>query len=270
MKSTKQFLTILFILFTVNYGVAQEIITQIFNPKLNGNWVLINYIESIKKTKSPLKSSYILDGLVEINIDTKAEIDSTGRLEVGANLNNHEGFIFGIYRENDRIYKTDIEYLSDNDQNYFTLEIIPSEKDTLKLSEFNSKHQIVKCTKYVRISGESNSEISGIDLITNEILITGEYNLIDLNGLSKKIVFDNLGNIIGMDDFDQYIIITDLSVGPLNNLDEIGFKNSKSGNDYTYFSFVIEKDNILIFKIKEDKNHSKLLLNGLKYKFEGK
>ena len=78
-----------------------------FMPIIKGSWMMTDYINSLKETKSPIISWEVLKECVDISIGDEI-ID--GRLEVGVNFNNHEGYSFGIYfkvGQNNNSLKTD-------------------------------------------------------------------------------------------------------------------------------------------------------------------
>jgi hypothetical protein len=139
--------------------------------------------------------------------------------------------------------------------NFYELGYAISRNDTsLVLYHYNKDHRLLDSTCYLKaLPPESENDMGyGIEYITNKILITGNYDLIDSTGHSAKVKFANEGNLSGFLGFKTYYINTDFEGGPENSVDEISFDiNNKNQKDYA-FKFNADTLNLYITKMDAD------------------
>ena len=144
---------------------------------LNGAWVLKDYTKEIEKTKSPLKSSEKLKGLVSFYIDTIFQNDS---FKVDGSWNNHEGISFTIYfrkaqkRNHLKTNLQDFEVPS----NYFELGLDVIEKETvLTLFHYDESNQLLDSKQFSKIldKQKDSDPTFGLQYFVNQKIISGNY-----------------------------------------------------------------------------------------------
>ncbi|MFT6747023.1 MAG: hypothetical protein ACJAZ2_001369 [Glaciecola sp.] len=228
-----------------------DTIVQSISPLMVGVWVTEDYILDIVKTKSPLKSSKYLEGACSIVIDSVLNLDS---INAGVSWNNHEGSSVTIYNEighNNRFYKTNhIDYK--NSENSYELGYEIDELDTqLVMIKYDIKQQVISTRKYVKVAQSQNNDDLGWGLqkVVNQVLIAGQRNITDSNGVSIDVIFTEDGEIRGNSDFDGFYIFTDFMGGPITVLDGICFKNGEESNCYAFES---HEDTVFIYSTKGD------------------
>lgn len=238
-----------------------------FKPIIQGVWVKSNYVEELNKTRSPYSSWAKLTDVAEMNIQTDSvKADS---LIVGESLNNHEGTSFTIYFKKGHKLGTLRISLKDYNTptNFYELgNVITSTDTSLFLYHYNNKNQILDSIKYNKLSGaQINDDMaSGIEYITNKILITGKYTVTDSLGAISKVEFKNNGKVSGFSDFKTYYINTDFMAGPQNNLDVIEFDvNTDKQKEYGY---KINANTIDLFTTRSSADSTKIFLDKLVYK----
>lgn len=206
-----------------------------FPKKLEGVWVLADYITSIEKTKSTVKSASKLKGIVAIYV---CGIPKADTLVVGANLDNHEGYSFRILLEKGTLansFKTDcMDFNCDSNRYEIGIEKI-NNIEHLFMYLFNKSNKLIKKTKYTKIMQHcsENELATGLEIVVNKNLIVGTYQLIDSTNKSTHISFKKNGTILGNSKFKNYYIFTDFNVGPMPEVDEIAL-NFRLPNQTNY------------------------------------
>lgn len=245
--------------------LSSQLLKQ-YKPYFDGIWVVKDYVNDLGKTRSPYKSRNKLGGVagLEINIGL-THTDST---MAGVSLNNHEGTNFTIYskagvRGNSlKINWKDYGITT----NFYELGYSIDRNDTiLILYHYNKDHQLLDSTCYLKVvQSESKNDMGyGIQYITNKILITGNYNLIDSTGHTEKVEFTNEGNVSGFLGFKTYYINTDFEAGPENNIDEITFDlYTKKQKDYAY---TFNTDTLTLYETTANADSTKLFLGKMAY-----
>lgn len=236
-------------------------IQQNYSSVLNGDWVEPNYIEDLKKTKSPQKSQNNLNSIVELNIDSsKIEGDS---LEVGS-PSIHEGMSFFVFFRpgiTANAFPTSlVDY--NNESNFYELGYLITSKDTtVVIYHYDKNKKLIGQNEFKKVP--KNSE-GALQYMVNKTLVAGKYQTTNTTGKSMTVEFTNDGKIIGLADFTRYYVLTDFVAGPLNNLDEICFdiqtKNQKC------YAYEIKGDTINLFETIENEDHITLTLEQQKYK----
>jgi len=210
-----------------------------FAPLIQGVWVKEAYISSIGKTGSPYRSFKQLRGVASLFINVKNIKDDS--LVIGYSLNNHEGAQFPLYFKRGKQSNSLLTGLPDYDLKSNSNElgyVINGRDTTLIFYHYNKNKNLIDSTIYSRVANNASAEDDagkGIELITNKILISGNYNLTDINGTISKVSFNNNGSISGFLNFKNYYVATDFEAGPENNLDQIYFDlYEKSQKQYLF------------------------------------
>jgi len=229
---------------------------QVFCPIIGGVWVISDYIEEIKKTKSPQKSSNHLGFISAMVIYEKSD-----SVIIGVSLNNHEGFNFTAYFEqtqNKNSLKTNIpDYY--NELNYYELgyEKI-NDEIFLFLYHYDQTNKLLNKTKYTKIAkNQSDSDMAfGIQLIVNELLFSGNYLIIDTTNTEQKVVFQTDGSVNGLSNFKDFYILTDFATSPEICPDIVIFDLHKPTQKD--FAFQLKKDAIYLYSIIEKDDNMEL------------
>ena len=212
-----------------------------------GDWVLMEYVNSIEKTLSPIKSAFKLVGVVAISVP---EINNNNTIEIGASWNNHEGYSFRVFlQEGQEInnLKTDLNDF-ENESYYYDIgtETI-NNKTYLILYHYNSSNKLLEKIKFVKVKVNKKDEdfSDAFQQIVNEKIFTGKYLLFDSTNTPLKVTFKSNGIISGHPEFKNYYVFTDFLGGPEPKVDEIcfNFETNKKIN----FVFRAKKDTIFLF-----------------------
>jgi hypothetical protein len=233
-----------------------------------GQWVLSEYINSIEKTLSPVKSADKLKGVVTLIIPNSSNNDT---IEIGASLNNHEGYSFRIILEKGKLnnsFKTDLIDF-DNESNYYEIgyELI-NNKAFIFLYHYNHSNKLIDKIKFtkVEVKNTENDAAEGLQQAVNEKIFTGKFLLYDSTNIPIKLSFNNEGKIFGHSAFKTYYVFTDFMGGPEPMVDEliINFRKEKSKG----FLFNAKKDTIFLYESKGDgmPGGEPLTFGDLKYK----
>lgn len=240
---------------------------QNFSTIFNGVWVSTDYINAIEQTKSPIKASEKLIGIVSMILDGTSASDS---VEVFASWNNHEGYSFTTYLNKDQksnSFKTNITDI-DEQSNFYELGYETINNETfLFLYHYNKSSKFIDKKRYSKVAEKQleNDPSLGLQYIVNEKLFSGNFLQIDNKKASKKVIFKSDGTLTGSSDFTTYHVFTDFMGMPKTNIDRIVFnldsKNSKS------FAFKKENDTTYLYSTigNEDAGQT-LKLDKLQYK----
>ncbi len=244
--------------------LALDSLKQEFVPALNGVWVASDYLNSIDSTKSPLKSSVFLNGVVAMMIDETTNSDS---LDVEASWNNHEGMNFSAYFVKGQTKNSLTTNLTDYELESAFYEIgyetINGEL-FLFLYHYDQTKKIIDKKEFTQVAAVLPNSTAdwGIQTSVNEKLFSGDYLLLDSANVSSNVTFTIDGQLIGYPKFETYRITTDFIGGPEPTLDEIGF------NDYAiWYAFEIKGDTTYLYSVKGDQDEGELLeLDEIKYR----
>ncbi len=252
---------------TNNEANQMDSLKQKFIPIFNGVWVLTDYIEAIEQTKSPLKSASILQGVVAMTIDATTKYDS---IDVGASMNNHEGYNFSVYFKNGQTpssLKTNIPNY-EVESNFYDLgyETI-NNQDFLFLYHYNTKNELIDKQKFTKV-GENQKDKDldlGIQFIVNEKLFSGKHLLIDNKKVVTKVVLNSDGSLTGHSDFKTYYVFTDFLGGHKPVLDGISFNMYKKNEKN--FAFIIKNDTTYLYNTIGNEDEGEVLkLGKIQYK----
>ncbi len=235
-----------------NVQTQIDSLKQNFNSIFNGVWVLTDYITAIEQTKSPVKSSDILNGMVAMLIDG---INNSDSIDVFASLNNHEGYNFTSYltigQSPNRIKTNIIDY--EEGSNFYELgyEVISNET-FLFLYHYDKSSKLLGKKQFSKVleTQFANGTELGIQYIVNKKLFAGNYLLIDNENNSTKINLKSDGTISGFSKFNKYFVSTDFCCGPNTIIDEIAF--SKDDSNASNFAFEIKNDTTFIYSTITD------------------
>jgi hypothetical protein len=241
----------------------QNIISQ-----LQGVWVLTDYINEIKQTKSPLKSANKLKGIVTMIINGS---NKNNKIEVTASWNNHEGLNFITYLKeghSQNTLKTDIpDY--EEESNYYEIGYETINKQTfLFLYHFNKENKLLDKKQFSKVAEtqKDNDVTAGLQQLVNKEIFAGNYTLIDSTNSKLKVVFNSDGSLVNFPGFKSYFVLTDFLGGPDNNLDQVCFNLSEP--DFKCFAFEIKGNAINLYNTHSDEEKGILILDKLQYKLE--
>lgn len=246
--------------------VLVDSLSQKFPSDFNGNWVLTDYINEIEKTKSPVKSSNKLEGVVAIIIGGNVKGDS---LEVQASWNNHEELNFYVYlnKQNKKTFKTNIVDYQDK-SNYYELGYEFIDKEAfLFLYHFNKTNELLEKTQFSKVADLSDNKKDvawGLQYMVNDKLFTGSNLLIDTENHATKLNFNPDGSLTGHPTFKTFHIFTDFMGEPNNNLDLISF-NLATGRP-TQFAFKIVNDTTYLYTTIDNEEEGTSKINKVKFK----
>ena len=234
--------------------------------KFTGVWVLSNYIEEIKKTHSPLKSSITLQGLVTLIIENSMNNDS---IIVGASLNNHEGDMFTVYSKKGSLKNTLITNIIDYEEHSNSYEIgyKVNEKDTsMFLYHLTPDNKIIEKKEFVKVANKQDDTDAGwgIQKIVNKEILSGNITLIDSTEKLISTKFNIDGTIEGYPDLKTYYILTDFAGSIETYYDGLCF-NLYTENQKCY-AMINHNDTIYLYTTIEEKGYEKILLDKVMYK----
>lgn len=229
-----------------------ETLKSKFMPVLVGSWVLSKYIDSVRISKSPLKSENALEEFVQLVIDPK---NITGdSLEISA-INIHEGTsIYLHFRKGDHEGALPLSLISEIPNSHFELGYKFSNADTtLVLYHLNSQNLVLSEIKYEKVSLTKGS---AFEYKLNEALISGIYSLIDSSGQSRTATFSKDGQITGIPGFTKYYVLADF-VTEENPTDQIGLGNETGYQ--VWYTFKFSSDTLSLFDpwVREEKANLK-------------
>ena len=229
-----------------------------FKPIIQGVWVKSDYLEKIKQTKSPLAADNLAYGMTALYIRTDSiKIDS---LIVPDIADNHDGSYWTLYFRKGK--KKNSVLLGPGELTYNI-----KHKDTcLFISYYDKELKKNINTKYIRTYKftPSNDFGNGIDYYINKILIAGQYNLYDDNGLISKVEFKDDEKLSGFFNFKTYKINIDMHSETQATLDEIFFQGENKVHGS--FAFKFNADTLNLYTTKENADSVSSSIDKLKYK----
>lgn len=210
-----------------------------------GNWIRKDYIDQLRKTKSPLQSQEDVWGLSFFSYN--GEIKSDTLFFYGA-LNNHEGYQFIVFSSvqdnfNDT-FATNIALVNENDKisDRYKLTLTVDKTDTLLcLLKTDETNKIVDRKYYYK--SNQNSFVNTV----REIVIVGDYT--DAKNSENKIQFKNDGTLTGIKNYDKYDLITDF-IGPYNNMDQLILYDQQ--NKEKLYGLEWKGDSLFLFDVTEN------------------
>lgn len=246
---------------------TMDSLKQNFNTVFKGVWVLSDYLEAIEKTKSPLKASDKLEGVVTMIIDKISHADS---INIGASWNNHEGYSFTAYfRQGQKTNSLKTNLPDDEEKGYFyelAYESVENEH-FLWLYHYNKNKQLVDKKRFVKVATtQTENGVSwGLQYAVNERLFVGNYTLMDSTKAIGEVNLKSDGSLTGYPTFKNYYVMTDYMGGPVAMLDKIVFnidtKYSKS------FAFKKLQDTTYLYSTTGDEDAGEIVkIDKLQYK----
>lgn len=250
-------------------NTTQELIRK-FKPIIHGYWVLLDYIEELKKTKSPYSSQFVFKDQHGFYIDTgKVAADS---LVVAASYGAAGPEPYSVFFKcgivPNSLYMVDMNRL---DTSYLNLGYEITKNDTILIVYHYSKDakRLTSIRKYLKAPTESSrydtitGSLDGESYFINKYVIAGNYTYID--GLQRKhlISLTDFGEVSGFDNFIRYNIFNDFGQGPPDS-DAITFISSSHLSE-DYF-FRIDADTLNLFDYGVSPDYDTVYNYTLKYK----
>jgi hypothetical protein len=230
-----------------------------FGPVINGSWVKADYIEKIRKTKSPLAAADLTDGMTAIEINTDS---IKGDSIVGeAGYGNHEGGDAIIKFKPSKTRESIL--LNDGDLTYN----INNGDTTISVQQYLLKNKERTFVKYVKVHPIDHSQLgSATYQLVNEALVAGNYNMTDSVGAISKVGMSADGKITGFNGFATYLVNIDLNTDVMDNLDElILYNKSKDPRPAKEYSYKIIGDTLKLYSMRANADSTKAILDKLQY-----
>lgn len=246
---------------------VKDSLKQVYISRMNGVWVMTDYIDDIQKNKSPLKSFGLLNGkgVVELSISGSLNKDT---VLCSAVINNHEELYFTGYPK-----KGNNSILTISLKDYYTdchyeigLDTITN-KIFIVLYRLNLENELIEKRYFTRVLDhydKTNKIESGISRVVNEALLVGQYRQLNTKGKESIVSFNSDGSITGLEPFHSYYISTDFLIGPTQDFDKI-FLAKKDGK-HQAFGIIIKKDSVFLNQIRgNEEKFETLKLGKTKY-----
>jgi len=241
---------------TTTDNAQMQLLINKFKPIIQGYWIRQDYIQKIIQTKSPLAASR-LTVAAEIEINTN---EIKGDSIVCSTGDNHDGsyatlkFIPGKKPSTITFNGQDLSYAT-------------KKGDTALRLAFGdgTKNGMVFYT-YIRAFKKPQRDFAdNLAQYLDDILVAGDYRLIDSGKSAQKVHFYKNGIVRGFIDLDKYFINYDLNSDVNDNLDAMYFKgpDKKQMN----FTFKISVDTLKLYDTRENSDSTKLVVGDLKYQF---
>jgi hypothetical protein len=216
---------------------------------LNGNWISTNYIEELKKTKSPLQAAKI--GIYQLFINSNAMQNNSLVTDMWTINEGAYGFTIylkaGIKKKtwqtnwklhpNKEVINTDIGLqLNGNDT-------------TLVLYHYTKAKKLIEQTIFIKPNTPTDIDKNNfLAYQVNATLITGKYTVTDSVGRVLGATFSSNSGISGFDDFTRYYIVH-FSANENIKLEEIYLI---TGDDEKFsYTFTIEENKILLYALQK-------------------
>lgn len=202
-------------------------------PLIKGDWVAVDYLNELLRTKSAYQASRYCLGASTLVIDTMGLIYDTANTRAYINMhtgwNNHEGYSFlldfaNINSESVNIYHSQLER-----NEYGILFYYIDRRDTL-LKIISKVNGVSETRVYKKLKNLSKNHDLGLTYVPAQLLISGTYKMLKSDNPTRVINFYPDGKLNGLLDYESYEVLTDYVVGPMYS-DLIMFG---SGNNYTW------------------------------------
>ncbi|MEQ1554637.1 MAG: hypothetical protein ABL929_10685 [Ferruginibacter sp.] len=237
-----------------------------FKTVVSGKWLLVTYLETLKKTSSPLKAQTKGFDLTQLFVN----IDDANNKSINADgWSLHEGglgitiyFTPGVTRNS---FKTDFHNPQKSNIAFTDIGYTIKGKDSfLVLYHFNEAKKLLQITKFKKSSTPSIiSSDKFLDYVVNKTLFTGNYSGKDNEGNNVNISFTNEGGIYGLQEFTKYKVSTFiLQRSKGNYYNKIYFLDNDNAPVLYAFTFVGKK--LFLYELTENKNEQ-MVLGSLKY-----
>lgn len=241
---------------------------QNFNSVFKGVWVLTDYLEEIKKTKSALESANKLEDITTMIINEESKGDSA---EIGISINNHEGGSFIAYfysGQKKGSLKTNIQDY-DTQTNYYEIGYEEINNTTyLFLYHYNKTNKLIEkkqFTKVLKSQSHNGDAAWGLQYFVNKTLIAGNYLLVDSLSNKMNVTFGIDESLKGFYDFKTYYYCTDYMTGQTSNFDKLYLKTSKT-EDGKCFELKTKNDTIYLYSTTGDEYDGTYKLGKLTYR----
>jgi hypothetical protein len=233
-----------------------QLLIKKFKPIVHGYWIRKDYIEKIMQTRSVLAASDLV-GAAEIEINTDEIEGDSLNVRVGDNHETGNSTLKFI-----RGKKTSTLVFNGQDLSYST----KNGNTTLRLAFGDDTQKGFVFYTYIRAYKKLDKDFADmLEEYLGNVLVAGDYRLIDSVKSTQKVHFDKHGIVNGFIDLDRYFINYDLNSDVNDNLDAIYFKGpNKKQMD---FAFKISADTLKLYDTRENADSTSLLIGDLKYQF---
>ncbi|MFN0202956.1 MAG: hypothetical protein ACKVTZ_15640 [Bacteroidia bacterium] len=244
---------------------TQQTVTYL--SEMQGDWVLMEYVQALKNHQTPEKAAKVLNGWVELVIEEDAALKDSVR--VFASYNNHEGQTFFMPKKGEK-------------GKLFLLVEGRTEQDTIFLTYHPQKQEIALWDKKemqqarifqrVEIPLPERKETAERGLETTKIevgdgirslasqLIVGEY--VHFSSPEKTIAFTPTGEITGLSGYEHYELLTDFN-DALDSCDYLMLFTNKYQVAKKIYAIDLENPPFSLFETVEDRK-SGILKKGKK------
>jgi hypothetical protein len=219
-------------------------------PKLDGIWVMNDYLKLIEENHSPRLSSAALRGAVCLVIDKYSMRNDS--MVAGVNLNNHEGSPFTIFfsygQDNTQLQTNLGKVQGKNSRVEIGYQRTETGKIFLTLYTYNEKNELEEQRFFSKVADKQMDEdlSYGIDIAVNLRLFKGRFAYTDETGKSDTVEFREDGKMKGFADNKFYFIKKDFNE-PFSNEDAVSF--FPDGETERPFGFRLVSGNIDLYQL---------------------
>jgi len=215
---------------------------RIIKGVLHGRWYSADYIQDVKRTKSPLISARIASSITEIFLDTS--LVKGDSLEVHAQ-GLHEGGSFMVYFRTGYGFQLPVTHEDiPNDSLRMRISFALQGTDTvLTLTTITSTGKLRGMRRFLRAPIGIEHPL---DYLVNQIVMAGEYLATDRAGKQFDISLDSSGAVRGFHRYSTYQVLLDFGGGPAARMDVICF-NLQQKNQRC-FSFSTRSDTTILYQ----------------------
>jgi hypothetical protein len=242
--------------FLAKLSPADSLIEK-FAPIINGGWIPSDYIEDLKKTKSPWKSWQDIGESGDLLSINSKEIKGDS-LVIAVGNGGAGPDEFTLFFKKGKILNSIIMIESlryDTLNRYLAYEITRHDTNLILYICNRAGTKIVNQRKYER----AKDEYTGYDTIPsmsgsssayfhNKLLVSGKYSYTDSSGKKHNAQFSDFGKVSGIGNFKTYYVLDVFGQGPGDDTDVIMFDmNKKTKDDYV---FKINEDTLNLYETK--------------------
>lgn len=224
---------------------------------IEGGWVCAPYVTDLLSSRSPFHADKYAGFQTELMIDI-SRMQGDTLFNPGSMLNYNENHQFWILLETGADKKIQARiYEGQNWNNHsFYIDYKIANRDTvLAICDRNEDTgQAVSEENYIRIFRtlvvpENDMPPTALEYLVNRTLFSGRYQLCDKKGnvLPGEVVFDNLGNMSGIESFKKYRVNVDFDGSAYPQFDFVNMVDLTDG--FNSFAFTRKEDRIELYEM---------------------